>query len=153
MSHAQVRVQPDEVADRCQVCDLRKAIPGESLIHVDDVWTASLVLDVPGWIMVSANRHSGDWLWGLSDDEAATLGPLVRRLSAAAKAEADVERVYLVGFGEQWQHFHFMLLSRRASTPADFMGAGILAHAAELADRDEAFRTGARIRERLSQPS
>jgi len=36
-------------------------------------------------------------LWGLSDDEAATLGLLVRRLSAAAKAEADVERVYLVG--------------------------------------------------------
>jgi diadenosine tetraphosphate (Ap4A) HIT family hydrolase len=148
-----VREQQDEVADRCQVCDLRKAIPSESLVHADDVWTANLVLDVPGWIMVSTNRHSGDWLWGLSDDEAATLGPLVRQLSAAAKAEADVERVYLMGFGEQWQHFHFMLLSRRVSTPAEFRGPGILAHAAELADRDEAFRAGARIRERLSRPS
>jgi diadenosine tetraphosphate (Ap4A) HIT family hydrolase len=148
-----VREQTDEVADRCQICDLRKAIPSESLVYVDDVWTANLVLDVPGWIMVSANRHSGDWLWGLSDHEASTLGPLVRRLTAAAKAEADVERVYMLGFGEQWQHFHFMLLSRRASTPADFRGPGILAHAAELADRDEAFRAGARIRQRLSHQS
>jgi len=44
------------------------------------------------------------------------MGSLLQRLSAAMRAEADVERIYMMGFGEQWRHFHLMLISRSAST-------------------------------------
>ena len=47
------------------------------------------------------------------------------RLSAVARAEADAERVYMVGFGEQWQHFHFMLLSRPVTIPQHLRGAAL----------------------------
>jgi hypothetical protein len=42
-----------------------------------------------------------------------------------------------VGFGEQWQHFHFMLLSRLQTAPEDLRGPGLLDRAAELTDRDQ----------------
>lgn len=140
-------------AGHCSICDLLATTPGESVIHADDLWTVMLVLDVPGWLMVTANRHSDDWLWGMSDKEASTLGPLIQRLSATVRAEADARRVYLMGFGEKMQHLHFMLLSRSESTPTDLRGPGMLAHAPELADRDEAFRAGARMRAGLANAS
>jgi diadenosine tetraphosphate (Ap4A) HIT family hydrolase len=140
-------------AAQCSICELKTATPDESVIYTDDLWTVLLVLDVPGWLMVTANRHSDDWLWGMSVQEALALGPLIQRISAAARAEAAAERVHLLGFGEKMQHLHFMLLGRSESTPADFRGPGMLAHAPELADRDEAFRVGARMRARLASVS
>ena len=133
----------------CQVCDLQSA-PGEALIYTDDLWTVAVGFDVPGWFMVMLNRHSDDWFMGLSDQEAVTLGPLMRRLGAAAVADADAERVYLMGFGEQWSHFHFMVMSRVASVSKEFRSAGLLAHAPDLANRDEALRVGSKVRERLA---
>jgi hypothetical protein len=100
-----------------------------------------------------ANRHSDDWVWGLSSQEASTLGSLMQRVSAAAKAEADAECVYMMGFGEQNRHFHFMLLSRSVSMAADLRGAGLLENAPTLASRDEAIQVGSRIRERLEAVS
>jgi len=138
---------------RCAVCDLYLTAPSESVIFASELWTATLARDVPGWIMVVLNRHSGDWLWGLSDQEALELGPLMQRLSAAARAEAGAERVYMMGFGEQWQHFHFMLLSRSDSTPEHLRGAGLFEGAAGLADRDEALRIGSRMRKILAAPA
>jgi diadenosine tetraphosphate (Ap4A) HIT family hydrolase len=134
----------------CSICELRTTTPDESVVYTDDRWTVMLVLDVPGWFMVTANRHSDDWLWGMSEEEASTVGPLIQRLSEAARAEAGAERVYLMGFGEKMQHLHFMLLGRSESTPAELRGPGLLAHAPELADRDEAFRVGTRTRARLA---
>ena len=135
--------------NQCGVCNMRESAPSESIVYADDSWTVTLGYDVPGWVVVMANRHTDDWSWGLSPLEASTMGSLIQRVSAAMKAEADVERIYIMGFGEQWQHFHFMLMSRSASTGADLRGAGMLAVAPELADPDEALRVGARIRQRL----
>jgi diadenosine tetraphosphate (Ap4A) HIT family hydrolase len=137
----------------CGICELRTTTPAESVVYSDDLWTVMLILDVPGWLMVAANRHSDDWLWGMSVQEALTLGPLIRRINGAARAEAAAERVHLLGFGEKMQHLHFMLLGRAESTPADFRGPGMLAHAPELADRNEAFRVGTRMRARLASVS
>ena len=134
----------------CGVCDMRAAAPAESLVYTDDQWTATLCRDVPGWLTVMANRHTDDWLWGLFGPEASTLGPLMQRLSAAARSEAAAERVYLMGFGENWRHFHFLLMTRSASIPADSRGVDLLGKAPELADREEALRVGARIRARLA---
>jgi diadenosine tetraphosphate (Ap4A) HIT family hydrolase len=142
-------VRPSEPA-YCQVCDLRSNAPGESVIHTDDLWTVAVGFDVPGWFMVMLNRHSDDWFMGLSDQEAATLGPLMRSLGGAAVADAGAERVYLMGFGEQWSHFHYMVMSRGSSVNKESRGAGLLAHAAEMANREEAFRVAAKVRERLA---
>jgi len=134
----------------CQVCDLQSNAPGEALIYTDDLWTVAVGFDVPGWFMVMLNRHGDEWFMDLSDHEAATLGPLMRSLGSAAVADAGAERVYLMGFGEQWSHFHFMVMSRPSSVSKEFRGAALLGHAPELANRDEAFRIGAKVRERLS---
>jgi diadenosine tetraphosphate (Ap4A) HIT family hydrolase len=144
---------PEELAAAsrpCAICEQRISAPGESVVYASELWTATVARDVPGWFMVTLNRHGADWLWGLSAREAAEMGPLMQRLSAAARAEAGAERVYLMGFGEQWQHFHFMLLSRSVSTPQDHRGAALLERAPELADRDEALRVASRMRTRLA---
>jgi hypothetical protein len=112
------------------------------VVYVSDLWTALLAYDVPGSILVMANGHSDDWMWSLSDHEASALGPLMQRLSAAAKAEAGAESVYIMGFGEQNRHFHFMLLTRSASMAADLRGAGLLENAPRLANRNHAFARG-----------
>jgi diadenosine tetraphosphate (Ap4A) HIT family hydrolase len=150
VSSAEAHADVAPGAGSCHTCDLRTKATQETLIHVDDLWTAIQVLDVPGWIMVMANRHSGDWLWGLSGQEASTLGPLMQRLSEAARVEADAERVYFMGFGEQVQHFHFMLLSRSRSTAPEMRGAGMLEHASKLANQGQALRVAAKIRNRLA---
>jgi diadenosine tetraphosphate (Ap4A) HIT family hydrolase len=149
---ADTQIQEAEVRgerNQCGVCNIRASAPSEAVVYADDLWTVTPGYDVPGWVVVMANRHTDDWLWGLSPPEASTMGSLLQRLSAAMKAEADVERIYIMGFGEQWRHFHFMLMSRSASTGADLRGAGMLALAPELADPDEALRVGARLRQRL----
>jgi diadenosine tetraphosphate (Ap4A) HIT family hydrolase len=135
--------------NQCGVCNMHASAPSEAVVYADDLWTVTPGYDVPGWVVVMANRHTDDWLWGLSPPEASTMGSLLQRLSAAMKAEADVERIYIMGFGEQWRHFHFMLMSRSSSVGVDLRGAGMLALAPELADPDEALRVGARIRQRL----
>jgi diadenosine tetraphosphate (Ap4A) HIT family hydrolase len=142
-------ISPSE-SGYCHVCDLRSNAPSESIIYVDDRWTVAVGFDVPGWFMVILNRHSEDWFMGLSDREATTLGPLVRSLGNAAVADAGAERVYLMGFGEQWSHFHFAVMSRTATVSPELRGAGLLAHAPELANRDEAVRLGSKVRERLT---
>jgi diadenosine tetraphosphate (Ap4A) HIT family hydrolase len=134
----------------CAICDLRATSAGDSVLFASELWTATLAWDVPGWIMVMLNRHENDWLWGLYEQEASELGPLMQRLSAAARHAAGAERVYLMGFGEQWQHFHFMLLSRPAAAPQQLRGPGLLEKAPELADRDKAVRIGSAMRERLA---
>jgi diadenosine tetraphosphate (Ap4A) HIT family hydrolase len=150
MSAIQTGPETGASSQDCAICDLRATSAGDSCLFASDLWTATLAWDVPGWIMVMLNRHSHDWLWGLSGPEAAELGPLMQRLSAAARDAAGAERVYLMGFGEQWQHFHFMLLSRPATAPPQLRGPGLLERAPELADRDEALRIGSAMRERLA---
>jgi diadenosine tetraphosphate (Ap4A) HIT family hydrolase len=150
MSDSDTHLAAESDGRKCAVCDLRVDAPDESVVFASELWTATLTQDVPGWIMVTLNRHGGDWLWGLSYEEASELGPLMQRLSAAARVEAGAERVYMMGFGEKWQHFHFMLLSRSVTTPEQLRGSGLLEHAPQLADRDEALRVGSRMRDRLA---
>jgi diadenosine tetraphosphate (Ap4A) HIT family hydrolase len=140
----------EDAVPGCAVCEMRVNGPDGSVVYADELWTVTVGADVPGWFMVIANRHGDEWLWGLSDKEAAALGPLMRDIAVAAKAEAAPQRVYLMGFGEQWEHFHFLLMSRSAATPMEFRGPNLLNHAAELADRDEALRVGERVRSRLA---
>ena len=148
MADAEVQELSPGDAGYCHICNSLNA-PAEALIYSDDLWTVAVGFDVPGWFMVMLNRHSDDWFMGLTDPEAASLGPLMRSLGAAAVADADAERVYLMGFGEQWSHFHYMVMSRGATVSKEARGAAFLGQAPELADRDEAVRLAAKVRESL----
>jgi diadenosine tetraphosphate (Ap4A) HIT family hydrolase len=75
------------------------------VVYADELWTVILGMDVPGWFMVILNRHNNDWLWGLWDKEAASLGPLIRDIGAAVKAEATSERVYSWGSANSGKTF------------------------------------------------
>jgi len=64
----------------------------------------------------------------------------MRSLGTAAVADAGAERVYMMGFGEKWSHFHFMVMSRVASVAEEFRSAALLAQAPELRSATNAFR-------------
>jgi diadenosine tetraphosphate (Ap4A) HIT family hydrolase len=101
MSNTQIEeAEAHSERNQCGVCNMHASAPSEAVVYADDSWTVTLGYDVPGWVVVMANRHTDDWLWGLSPHEASTMGSLLQRLSAAMKAEADVERIYMMGFGE-----------------------------------------------------
>jgi diadenosine tetraphosphate (Ap4A) HIT family hydrolase len=99
--------------------------------------------------MLATRRH-GEWTWELSDVEADTLGPIVRRLSKAVRAVCRSERVYVIALGENSLHFHLVLLPRSADTPSELWGAALLSGAANLADLDQARRTAEAIRQHLA---
>jgi diadenosine tetraphosphate (Ap4A) HIT family hydrolase len=133
------------------MCDMAAAATPEQVIYDDDAWTAQIApgADVPGWVLVRAKRHV-EGLWDLSDDEAASLGPLHRKLAGAIRGECAAERVYVMSMGEHAAHFHTMLFARAADVPVEWRSAALLEHRVDLADHDEAMRVAARLREAVS---
>jgi hypothetical protein len=116
----------------CAICDLRMASPHESVLLASKLWTATLARDVPGWIMVMLNRHNGDWLWGLSHQEAQELGPLMQRPSAALPPLA---------------------AQPAGGHPGAAQGSGPAGEGTRPSDPEEALRTGSRMRGRLAAPA
>jgi diadenosine tetraphosphate (Ap4A) HIT family hydrolase len=82
---------------------LRERLWCEGAWRVTHGWSA-----LPGWLCVIARRHITS-LAELSDDEAADLGRLLRRLSAALEAEVGCERTYTIHFAELPGHRHVHL--------------------------------------------
>jgi hypothetical protein len=116
------------------------------MLYTDDDWLAVTATDAPGWVMLLARRHNDGWLWELGDVEAATYGRHLRDISATIRAVTGAERVYLIALGENTLHFHCLLIPRLIDTPADMRGAGLLGHARELADVDQALAVTAELR-------
>lgn len=133
----------------CHVCDGIATASAETELLVDEAWSARAVTDVPGWVMLATRRH-GDWTWGLSDAEAASFGPVLRRLSDAVRKAANAERVYVMALGENSLHYHLVLLPRSADLAPELRGPALLGSSEALADRAEAQRVAAEIRRELS---
>src|ERR1039458_8309458 len=93
----------------CHIC--ARVSSGDGLIYGDANFSAFALADRPGWGLYAANRH-GEWTWGLTDDEAAGLGPFLRVVSGALKDAAATSHIYYVGLGENTLHFHGILASR-----------------------------------------
>jgi diadenosine tetraphosphate (Ap4A) HIT family hydrolase len=126
-------------AGECHICEMVANDDPAMIVYRDAAWTASMVADVPGWVMLCANRHV-EGGWSLAPDEAASFGPLYAAVAKAIREVCDAERVYLLYVGENALHFHALALPRSAGTPPEQRGPGIVARSAELADRDEALR-------------
>jgi diadenosine tetraphosphate (Ap4A) HIT family hydrolase len=65
-------------------------------------------LAVPGWLAVQTLRHT-EGLALLDDAEAAELGPLCVRLSAAITKVTKVARIYTYSLGEGCPHTHVLI--------------------------------------------
>ena len=137
----------------CLPCDLEDATVAE-IIFRDDVWSCEIAAgyDVPGWYILRLRRHAEGWS-GPTPEELTTFGPVSQRLAAAIQTVTGGPTVYFMSFGENYPHFHFLLINRDAELPAELRGAAILASRAESRDMAEALLVGEKIRAALAAAS
>jgi diadenosine tetraphosphate (Ap4A) HIT family hydrolase len=88
-------------------------LPLYERLHVDDAWRVSHGWSsLPGWLIVSARRHvlgAGE----LTEDEAASLGRLLRACTAALVDAVGAERSYVMLFAEHPDfHLHLHVVPR-----------------------------------------
>ena len=106
----------------CSVCEEvagRITAPG-GVIYDDGFWTVAhhtgRYTD-PGELIVKLRRHC-ESLSGLTDAEAAAMGPVLRSAVGAVEQVVRPERVYVASYGERVRHVHFFLLPRTTALPA-----------------------------------
>jgi diadenosine tetraphosphate (Ap4A) HIT family hydrolase len=75
---------------------------------------------LPGWLVLVARRHM-TVLDEMTDEEAAELGLLIRRVSVALKATTGCLKTYVIQFAEaaEHPHVHFHIVPRMADQPED----------------------------------
>lgn len=93
--------------------------PGWDLVH-------SYNSALEGWLVLVTRRHITA-LAELTDDEAAELGPLIKRVSTALHHITGCEKTYLAQFAEHpdHQHVHVHLVARGADHPPDARGPNV----------------------------
>ncbi len=75
---------------------------------------------LPGWLVLVVRRHIAA-VDELTEDEAAELGPLIRRTSAALREVTGCIKTYVIQFAEspEHPHVHFHIIPRMAGQPED----------------------------------
>jgi diadenosine tetraphosphate (Ap4A) HIT family hydrolase len=77
-----------------------------------------------GTLFIEPKRHA-DGIEDLTEDEAAAVGRLARKLSRALKAVTKAEGIYLFRFGHHVHHFHLWLVPRYPGTPLEYWGTKV----------------------------
>ena len=117
-------------ATPCLTCDLvRRRDRGEAPLWDSIVRTShwdvvhSYNTSLPGWLVLVARRHVAA-IDELTDEEAAELGVLLRRVSAALRQVTGCVKTYVAQFAEQAEHphVHFHVIPRMADQPAERRG-------------------------------
>jgi len=75
-----------------------------------------------GWLIIEPLRADVFGLEGLTEEEAAALGRMVRRLAGALKAVLDAEHVYLFVMGHHQPTLHVHLVPRYPGAPREYWG-------------------------------
>lgn len=111
----------------CLPCDLESADAAATVFR-DDTWSCEVAerYDAPGWFILRLRRHAEGWA-ELSADEAAGFGVVSQRIAGAIRDATAAPTVYFLSFGENYPHFHFLVIARPADLAAEHRGAGILA--------------------------
>ena len=110
---------------------------------------------LPGWLVLVVQRHI-ESLDELTEQEAAELGPLIRRVSLSLKSVVGCTKTYVIQFAEarQHPHVHFHIVPRMADQPAERRSAGIMGYLGvsrdERISEDRMNEIGAEIRSHLS---
>lgn len=108
---------------------------------------------IPGWLVVTSERHARAWA-DLAPDELAALGGVAARAMRAQREALGAEHVYAFAIGDLLRHFHLHLVPRYADTPARLRGRG--AFEARPDDALPAWRVVAAVetlRRALAEPS
>lgn len=84
---------------------------------------------LPGWLVLVARRHI-EAIGELTDEEAAELGVLLRRVSAILREVTGCVKTYVMQFAEAegHSHVHFHIVPRMADQPAERHSVGIFGY-------------------------
>jgi len=134
----------------CLPCDLESA-ESSAIIFRDDNWSCEIAdgYDVPGWFILRLRRHAEGWS-GPTAEELADFGPISQRIAAAIESATGATGVYFMSFGENYPHFHFLVIARDADLAPGSRGAAILGLRAEKRDQEASLAVGARVRDALA---
>lgn len=116
----------DEAQD-CRVCRTTAApdLPPRERVLLTARWRAAHAFDtaLPGWLVLLPTRHVTA-LDQLTDAEAAELGPLLRRLTAALRTVVGATKTYvmLLAEAEGFAHVHFHVVPRMPDQPPEVRG-------------------------------
>ena len=149
----------------CQSCRLlaNPALSPGGIFYDDGLWRVMHAIEpVPllGWLIMQPIRHV-EQIGDLTPDEAASLGPVARRVSAALAAELSPAKIYMALFAEssEFPHLHWHLIPRPADVPAEYRGPNVFTYMAEAfatetnhAPIEEVLKLTDRLRVRLSAP-
>lgn len=129
-------IVPPTSTTPCLTCDLVRrrdagAAPLWDSIHRTDHWDLvhSYNTALPGWLVLVARRHVAA-IDELTDEEAAELGVLLRRVSAALRDVTGCAKTYVVQFAEQAEHphVHFHVIPRMPDQRAERRGPGVFGY-------------------------
>ena len=134
----------------CEVC--RQERETASWIYQNELWSLGgpSWASMPGYFILQLRRHA-EGLEELSDAEAESLGPLVKRISRVTREVLGYPKTYLVFFGERYPHVHFAVVAVRDDLPEEHRGPGVLAYAQTFDDLPEAVRVADAVREHLGR--
>jgi len=114
----------------CFVCRKHKGlefVPGgpvyeDELVFSGHSWSA-LDQETPylGGFIVEPKRHLPTWA-ELNDQEAKTIGKVIRDVSKALKKSVNAEHVYVFFLGHNVPHLHIWVIPRYPDTPREFWG-------------------------------
>ncbi|WP_033294509.1 hypothetical protein [Amycolatopsis jejuensis] len=134
----------------CLPCALDDA-DDEAVVYRDRAWACEVSdgYEVPGWFVLRLRRHTEGWT-GPTAAELAEFGPLAQRLSAAIQQATGAPRVYFMSFGENYRHFHFLVIARDPALQPDRRGAAILSLLPDHRDLAASLAVAAKVRTALT---
>lgn len=143
----------------CKANSGELSAPG-GVIYRDALWQVEHILQpIPmlGWLIAKPLRHVTAFA-DLTEDEATTFGPLVRRVMSALQRVTAAEKVYLCLFAEApgFVHLHFHLIPAMAEWTAEQRGPAVFdligeaKRKGDLADPERAGEIARRVRAELA---
>lgn len=100
----------------CLICGINhgRVETPHGLLYQDDLWVVRHMpppYALPGWFILQTRRHCAEPA-DLTDAEAASFGPMLRRWEAAVKQATGAARIYTAALGEKVRHLHVHMVPR-----------------------------------------
>lgn len=122
-----------EEQENCFVCRKHRGeieIPGGTIYQDDLLYISHAQIREGetkafiGTLFIEPKRHA-DGMEDLTEDEAAAVGKMARKLSRALKTVTKAESIYLFRMGHHVHHFHLWLVPRYPGTPKEYWGTKV----------------------------